>query len=136
MSGSNTLPPLDITLDGDSFAEAVANTDDDPLANTMITLPDETDANSDEFGKTLTNTLVTTPEEIASTTARADSQPAEAEPTGDSDKDDWSNDEMQSTMVITPDASLSAGEKARKSGDEFVAEVKKQISSPEPIGED
>ena len=39
-------------------------------------------------------------------------------------------------MIITPDASLSEKEKSKKSGDEFIAQVKKQMSSPEPIGED
>ncbi len=127
-TASRELPPLDITLNGDAFAETTGKSDDS-LANTVITSPGEGDSKSDLSDKTLTSTLITSPGED-------DSKPAEAESKTASDGDDWSNDEMQSTMVITPDASLSAGEKARKSGDEFIAEVKKQISSPEPIGED
>jgi len=107
-----TPPPLDITLDGDTFAELTGQ-------------PSKPGESSDP----LSSTLITTPGEV-------ESKPTETESSVADDSEDWSNDEMQSTMIITPDASLSVGEKARKSGDEFVAEVKKQISSPEPIGED
>ena len=72
----------------------------------------------------------------ASSAGENDSKPEPAESSATGDGEDWVNEEIQSTMIITPDASLSDKEKSKKSGDEFIAQVKKQMSSPEPIGDD
>ena len=111
-----SVPPLDITLDGDTFAELTGQ-------------PSEPAASEPADGDPAVSTLITSPGED-------DPKPAEAESSTDSNAEDWSNEEMQSTVIITPDASLSANEKSKKSGDEFIEKVKKQMSSPEPIGED
>ncbi|MGD8350536.1 MAG: hypothetical protein PVI79_14915, partial [Gammaproteobacteria bacterium] len=44
--------------------------------------------------------------------------------------------DFESTVIIPPDASRSINEKSKQSSDAFIARVKEQLSSSEPIGDD
>ena len=111
-------PPVDIDLGGDEKPPAAK--------------PAEAQPSDDDFS----STLIIPPES-------SDSKPAEAQKpassgnsgnSGNSDKQAETN--FESTVIIPPDASASINEKSKKSSDAFIARVKEQLSSSEPIADD
>jgi hypothetical protein len=108
-------PPVDIDLGG---------AEEPPAAK-----PAEAQAKDDEFS----STLIIPPESGDSKPAQTQ-QPANSGNSGNSGQQAETN--FESTVIIPPDASASINEKSKKSSDAFIARVKQQLSSSEPIADD
>jgi hypothetical protein len=109
-------PPVDFDLGGgdEKPAEAQAEDDGDEFSQTLIIPPEGDDAKSAEEAQ-----------------KPAEQKPAEAGNAGQQAETDF-----ESTLIIPPDAGGPAEEKSKKSGDAFIARVKEQLSSSDPIGDD